>query len=91
MIIPVLCFTCGKTIGDKWDWYENEVNKLIKQKQEEKDLEKNKKKSKDIKQIENSLVYFDDIKTGDILDKIGLTRSCCRRHMLGHVDMMKVI
>lgn len=86
MIIPVICFTCGKTIGDKWDWYENEVNKLIKERDE-----KEEKVSKKDKKLEESLVYFDNIKTGEILDKIGLTRSCCRRHMLGHVDMMKVI
>lgn len=89
MIIPVLCFTCGKTIGDKWDWYENKVNELIKNKQENNKVNKN-KASKD-KNLEESLVFFDNIKTGDILDEIGLTRSCCRRHLLGHVDMMKVI
>lgn len=27
----------------------------------------------------------------DILDKLGLNRYCCRRHMLGHVDMMTKI
>jgi DNA-directed RNA polymerase I, II, and III subunit RPABC5 len=21
MIIPVRCFTCGKVIGNKWEWY----------------------------------------------------------------------
>jgi DNA-directed RNA polymerase subunit N (RpoN/RPB10) len=88
MIIPVLCFTCGKTLGDKYDWYQNEVKKLIKEKENKEDKVKVSQKHK---KIEESLVYFDDIKTGDILDKLGLTRSCCRRHMLGHVDMMKVI
>lgn len=89
MIIPVLCFTCGKTLGDKWDWYEEEVQKLIKQQQE--NAEKVKKTSKKDKELEPSLKYFDEVKTGPILDKMGLTRYCCRRHMLGHVDMMKVI
>lgn len=88
MIIPVLCFTCGKTLGDKYDWYQNEVKKLIKEKENKEGKVKVPQKHK---KIEESLVYFDDIKTGDILDKLGLTRSCCRRHMLGHVDMMKVI
>jgi len=89
MIIPVLCFTCGKTLGDKWDWYEEEVQKLVKQQQE--NVDKVKKTSKKDKELEPSLQYFDEIKTGPILDKMGLTRYCCRRHMLGHVDMMKVI
>ena len=32
MIIPVKCFTCGKVIGNKWDYYVREVrkNKLAK-------------------------------------------------------------
>ena len=25
---------------------------------------------------------------GDIMSKMGITKLCCRRHMLGHVDMM---
>lgn len=89
MIIPVRCVTCGKTLADKWDWYEEEVNKLIKQQEESAD--KPKKTTKKEKELEASLVYFDQIKTGPILDKLGLSRYCCRRHMLGHVDMMKVI
>ena len=28
---------------------------------------------------------------GADLDKLGLTKICCRRHMLGHVDMMSTI
>ena len=28
MIIPVRCFTCGKTIADKYDYYVTETKKL---------------------------------------------------------------
>ena len=28
MIIPVKCFTCGKVIGNKYDYYQKEVRKL---------------------------------------------------------------
>jgi DNA-directed RNA polymerase subunit N (RpoN/RPB10) len=79
MLIPVRCFTCGKTLADKWDWYDEEVKKVQEQKKEEKTEEKKEDK------------YFDKVKTGEIMDKLGLTRYCCRRHMLGQVDMMKVI
>jgi len=27
MLIPVKCFTCGKVIADKYDYYEREVRK----------------------------------------------------------------
>ena len=28
MIIPVKCFTCGKVIGNKYEYYQKEVRKL---------------------------------------------------------------
>jgi len=78
MLIPVRCFTCGKVLADKWDWYNEEVKKL--------EEEKPKKEAK-----EEETKFFDKVKSAEIMDKLGLTRYCCRRHMLGQVDMMKVI
>lgn len=74
MLIPIRCFTCGKTLADKWDYYDKEVKKLEKEVTED-----------------DKLKYFDKVKSGKILDELGLTRYCCRRHMIGQVDMMKVI
>lgn len=85
MLIPIRCFTCGKTLADKWDWYEEEVKKL--EKKLEEDLEKKQQVAEDMEEMK----YFDKVKSKDILDKLGLTRYCCRRHMLGQVDMMRVI
>lgn len=84
MLIPIRCFTCGKVLADKWDWYNEEVKKLE---------EEETKKKPDVKKEneEASSKYFDKVKSGEIMDKLGLTRYCCRRHMLGQVDMMKVI
>lgn len=78
MLIPVRCFTCGKTIGDKWDYYNKEVKKL-------EDAAEAEKPELD------ALKYFDKVRSGQILDKLGLTRYCCRRHMIGQVDMMEII
>lgn len=80
MIIPVRCFTCGKVLADKWEWYKTQTETL--QKDEEK--EKEKEKDKGNKQ-------FDAIKTKEILDALGLERMCCRRHMLGHVDLIHLV
>lgn len=74
MIIPVRCFTCGKVLADKWEWYKKEVEKL----------------EKESKTEDDSLV-FDEIRTKEVLDKLGLERMCCRRHMLGHVDLIHLI
>lgn len=75
MIIPVRCFTCGKVLANKWEDYQEEVKKLEKEK--EKDGASDKR--------------FDNLKTGKILDNLGLDRMCCRRHMLGHVDLIDII
>ena len=76
MIIPIKCFTCGTVLADKYRFYLQEVRKI---KFEEK-LEKDK------------VIYFseNDVKKtpeGLVLDKLKLTRMCCRRHMLTHVDI----
>jgi len=89
MIIPIKCMTCNKTLADKYDWYDEEIQKLTKQMEEKSD--KPKKITKKEEAIQESLQYFDEVKTGEILNKMGLTRYCCRRMMIGHVDMMKVI
>lgn len=82
MLIPILCMTCGKTLADKWDWYEAEVKKLE---------EAAEKKAQTPEEKKSTPEFLDPVKTGPLLDKLGLTRYCCRRHMLGHVEMLGVI
>ena len=79
MIIPVKCFTCGMVIADKYRYYLTEVRK--------KKLAKN-GESSDI----NKVVYFtkefrDKTPEGEVLDELNLTKMCCRRHFLTHVDI----
>jgi DNA-directed RNA polymerase subunit N len=76
MLIPVKCFTCGKVIGDKYLYYQTKVIKL----KEEKGI------------LPEKIQYLDDSnihKTfeGDVLDELKITRICCRRHMLTHVNI----
>jgi len=76
MIIPVKCFTCGKVLANKYLYYVKEVRAIKMEKGE--DPEK--------------VVYLtrDNVKKtpeGEVLDKLGLNRICCRRHMLTHVDI----
>ena len=76
MIIPVKCFTCGKVLGDKYLWYLKEVRKIKLQNNES--LE--------------DVVYLDETNIkksaeAKVLDKLHLTKMCCRRHMLTHVDI----
>jgi len=76
MIIPVKCFTCGNVLADKYLFYVKEVRKI--------------KVNNGL--TTNEVIYLDDklIKKtpeGTVLDKLNLTKMCCRRHMLTHVDI----
>lgn len=75
MIIPVRCFTCGKVIGDKWLYYKKRVDEH------------------EVNRGEDATVDAPDEKTfeGRLLDEMGITRMCCRRHLLTHVDLIDVI
>jgi len=76
MIVPILCFTCGKPLADKYDYYLEQVQKQQTDKPPNKD---------------DTTRHFDELRTGHILDSLGLKRYCCRRHMLTTVDMMDTI
>ena len=75
MIIPIRCMTCGKILADKWEYYEKRC----------KELEKEETKS------ETSERFFDKHLKGKVLDELQLKKMCCRRHMLGHVDLIETI
>jgi len=76
MIIPIKCFTCGTVIADKYRYYTEEVRKQK--------LDKN----MDINKVIYLTTEF-NTKTpeGLVLDHLGLTNMCCRRHMLTHVNI----
>ncbi len=76
MIIPVKCFTCGMVLADKYRYYLAEVRKI------------KLNKSMDVDKVLYLTKEFSE-KTpeGEVLDSLGLTKMCCRRHMLTHVDL----
>ena len=76
MIIPIKCFTCGKVLADKYRYYLSEVRRMKKD------------KNIDLEQV----TYMSKTNTnktpeGLVMDDIGLSSPCCRRHMLCHVDI----
>lgn len=76
MIIPVKCFTCGNILSNKYIYY---VNKVAQQKQIQN------KENDEIQYFSEN--YKDKSIEGEVLDELGLTKQCCRRHMLTHVDI----
>ena len=80
MIIPIKCFTCGMVLADKYRFYQKEVARI--------------KTSQSINP--DKVIYFNDLVGSDgvdkspeaeVMDTLGLTKACCRRHMLTHVDI----
>lgn len=76
MIIPVKCFTCGKVLGNKYRYYQNEVRKLKFQQGTTVD---------NVKYLTSE--FADKTPEGEIMDKLNLNKMCCRRHILTHVDI----
>ena len=76
MIIPVKCFSCGMVLADKYRYYTKEVRK--------------RKLAKDMdvdKVIYLTKEFSSKTPEGNVLDHLGLTNMCCRRHMLTHVNI----
>ena len=77
MIIPIRCFTCNNIIGSKW----NKYLQLISEKNI--DMTDN---IMNINQDTNSMETLHD--NSDIFEKLNVSRYCCKRHLLGHVDIL---
>ena len=76
MIIPVKCFTCGKVLADKYRFYQETVKKIKVQEQRNVD---------DVIYLTKD--FIQKTPEGKVMDTLGLTKMCCRRHMLTHVDI----
>lgn len=76
MIIPVKCFTCGNVLADKYRYYQQEVRRI-----------KTAKGLSTDKVVYLTKTNVDKTAEGEVLDTLGLTNVCCRRHMLTHVDI----
>jgi DNA-directed RNA polymerase I, II, and III subunit RPABC5 len=75
MIIPVRCFTCGKLIADKWLYYQKRLVELQ-------------------GDSYGKRTYFDgtsipETAEGKVLNELELTRYCCRKVFLTHVDLVE--
>lgn len=76
MIIPIRCYTCGKVISNKYNTYCKRV------------AERKKKENLVIEDTVLNISTTDIRKTieGQIMDELGITRICCRKIFLGHID-----
>lgn len=77
MIIPVRCTNCGKLLADKWNYYQRRLREL-----------------KGPGYAEPTC--FDgktNIETAEakVFKELGLTRYCCKKTLLTHVDLIEKI
>lgn len=80
MIIPIRCFTCGKIIADKWEFYQRK-------KAEYSQDDRNRDTYIDIDKLKKQ-EYTPEYKA---LNDCKLERICCRRMFLSHADLVSVI
>ena len=86
MIIPIRCFTCNNVIADKWNPYIELVKK-----------EKSKSKEEVTSDLDLDYIDVDSGKKveksieGEVLDKLGLHKYCCRRMFLTNVHLISYI
>lgn len=89
MIIPIRCFTCNNKIANKYEAY----NSALEKKKQNLDGEKDEQilTTEIIKNIKNG--DNENLKSliGQTLDDIGITRYCCRRHFIGHIELIQYI
>ena len=76
MIIPVRCFTCGKVLANKYEYFLAEVKKQKMANEMQVD-----------KVIYLTRNFADKTPEGIVLDTLQLNKPCCRRHMLTHVNI----
>tara|TARA_Y100001970_G_C13705120_1_gene589127 strand:- start:38 stop:262 length:225 start_codon:yes stop_codon:yes gene_type:complete len=73
--------TCGKILADKWLRY----LQIVKNKKDKDD------NNNDDNILDISVTNVKKTPEGEALDELNLTRYCCRRHMLTHVDLIDII
>jgi DNA-directed RNA polymerase subunit N (RpoN/RPB10) len=79
MIVPVRCVTCHKVLADLWNYYQKRCKELEQEllEQQSQDLSTKHVVEKTVRQR--------------VFEELGLDRICCRRMLLGHVDLIETI
>ena len=81
MIIPIRCYSCGKILANKYDYFQNELLR----------------KKLAMNTTEDPLIInvnAADIKktiAGELMDELGLTRICCRKVLLTSINIIDEI
>jgi len=77
MLIPVRCMNCGKLLADKWNYYQKRLREMKGPGYAEPTCFD----GKTIPKTPESVVF----------DELHLTRYCCKKTLLTHVDLIEKI
>lgn len=89
MLIPVRCFTCGKVLADKWAFYERRCSEMdVAEGLDEGSAADGACVEPTNAAATPAVVGAGVTARGRLLDELTLTRLCCRRHFLTHVDLL---
>ena len=84
MIIPIRCFTCGKTIAHLWDDYISQVTESFLKSDRESEYQSISLKNVDELQKTKTCEEI-------VLDDLKIKRYCCRRMFLTNTDLSEKI
>ena len=87
MIIPIRCFTCGKVLADKWEYY----NKRCKEIDEGLEGVEGLEGEKDVKDVKASYKNVSGKFKKIVFEELKVDKICCRRHLLTHVDLIDIL
>jgi DNA-directed RNA polymerase subunit N (RpoN/RPB10) len=90
MIVPVRCFTCNKVLADKWEYYVKRCKELEAE-AAKKEIEGSRIEADKAKDITLNRQHYDKTIRQTVFDELGLDKICCRRMLLGHVDLIETI
>lgn len=80
MIIPVKCFTCGMVLANKWNYYVKRCKEIDEENKNEENPDG-----------PGTSKFFEKNYKMKIFEELQLERYCCKRHFVGHVDLIDVI
>lgn len=85
MIVPVRCFTCGMVLCDKWNAYVARVDE-----REAAAMDSAAQPPSGSAWAANGGKGPRAVR-GRVLDELGITKLCCRRHMLSNADVLDLL
>ena len=78
MIIPIRCVTCGfPFLAHRWEAYQEKVKAYR--------VQMGVPDAQEMQYLSNTTAKTPE---GKALDDLAITKPCCRRHMLSHVDLL---